>query len=76
VAAKKWLDGRLIAKISITTTQGEFVLPSPCFTRISNSTELLLLLAYHQAISWPPPWISHLFSEWPSWGCALFLQLD
>jgi len=34
-----------------------------------------LSLAYHQAISWPPPWISHLFSQWPSWGSHTILQL-
>jgi len=36
-----------------------------------NSPELSLLkilpLAYHQAISWLPPWISHFFSQWLSW---------
>jgi len=45
----------------------------------TNSSELSLLnflpLAYHQAISWPPPWISHLFSQWPSWRPHTFLQL-
>jgi len=45
-----------------------------------NSPELSLLkfwpLAYHQAISWLPPWISHRFSQWPSWGLHTFLQLD
>jgi len=33
--------------------------PSKCG---EGNTELLLL-AYHQAISWPPSWISHLFSQ-------------
>jgi len=51
----------------------EFVLLSP------NSPEFsllkFLLLAYHQAISWPPPWISHLFSQWPSWEPDTTLQL-
>jgi len=38
----------------------------------TNSAELLLLkfllLAYRHSHSWLPPWISHLFSQWPSWG--------
>jgi len=45
----------------------------------TNSPELSLLkflpLAYHQVISWPPPWISHLFLQWPFWGAHPFLPL-
>jgi len=29
---------------------------------------LLEFLPTITAISWPPPWISHLFSQWRSWG--------
>jgi len=62
VATKKWLDGRLMKKILIMATQVNLV-PNPSET--TNSPELSLLkflpLAYHLAISWPPPWISHLF---------------
>jgi len=51
-----------------------------CGEGTTNSPELSLLkflpLAYHQAISLPPTWILHLFSQWPSWGAAhFFLQL-
>jgi len=59
VAAKKWLDGRLMAKILITTIQVNLV-PNPGKRGEgnTNSPELSLLkflpLAYHQAISWPP----------------------
>ena len=39
----------------------------------TDSPELLLLkfllLTY-------PPWISRLFSQWPSWGLHTFLQLS
>jgi len=63
VAAKKWLDGRLMAKKIDNDNSGEFVLPSQSLA--PNSPELSLLnflpLAYHQAISWSPPWVSHLF---------------
>jgi len=45
----------------------------------TNSPELLLFkflpIAYNQAISWPPPWISHLFHNGLLGGCTLFLQL-
>jgi len=45
-----------------------------------NSPELLLLnflpLAYHQAISWLPPWISHLFSQWPFSGPHFFFKAE
>jgi len=34
-----------------------------------------LPLVYHQAISWLPPRISHLFPQCSSWGSPLFLQL-
>ena len=41
-----------------------------------NSPELsllkFLLLAYHHSHSWPLTWISHLFSQWPSWGPYIF----
>jgi len=44
-----------------------------------GNTELSLLkflpLAYHQAISWLPPWISHLFLQWPSWGPYTFFTV-
>jgi len=67
VVAKKWFDGRLMAKIFIMTIQ----VPHPQ-DLAPNSPELSLLkfspLAYHKAISWPPLWISYLFSQWPSWG--------
>jgi len=73
VAAKKWFNGRLMAKNLITTIQVNLV-PNPR----EGNTELSLLklpLAYHQAISWPPPWISHLFSQWPSWGLHTFFAV-
>jgi len=80
VAAKKWLDDRLMAKNLITTIQMNLVPnPNETWRRQQNSPELSLLkflpLAYHQAISWPPPCISYLFSQWPSWGAAHFFLL-
>jgi len=60
------LDGRLMAKISITTIQMNLV-PNPSGEGNTNSPELSLLkflpLAYHQVISWLPPWISNFFSQ-------------
>jgi len=65
VVAKKWFDGRLIAKILIKTIQVNLV-PNP--EGNTNLSELSLLpLACHQSMFWLPPWISHLFSLWPSW---------
>jgi len=56
VAAKKWLNGKNFDDDNSNCSE----------TCNKNSPELLLLkflpLAYHQAISWAPPWISHLFS--------------
>jgi len=80
VAAKNGCDGRLIAKSLITTIQVNLV-PNRSETGRgnTNSTKLALLkcllLAYHHNHSWPPPWISHLFSQWLSWGPHTFLQL-
>ena len=75
VAAKNGCDGRLMVKILIATIQVN-LMPRPSGT---NSPELSLLkflpLTYHHSHSWPPPWISHLFSPWPFWGPHLFLQL-
>jgi len=64
VVAKKWYN-KLTEKILITTIQVNLC----CLVQdlAPNLPELLLLkilpLAYHQAISWPPPWISYLFSQ-------------
>jgi len=80
VAAKNGCDGRLIAKILIMAIQMDLVLNrSETWRGNTNSAELslskFLLLAYHHSHSWPPPWISHIFSQWPSWGPHPFLQL-
>jgi len=77
VAAKNGCDGRLIAKILITTIQVDLVPNrSETWRGNTNSAELLvlkfLLLAYHHSHSWLPPWISYLFSQWPSWGPHTF----
>jgi len=66
VAAKNGCDGRLIAKILITTIQVNLVLNCNGMWRGNiNLVELALLkyllLAYHHSHSWPPPWISHCF---------------
>jgi len=37
-------------------------------TNFPELSLLKFLLLTITAISWPPPWISHLFSQWPSWG--------
>ena len=48
----------------------------------TTNSSVLLLLKFSPfpytitAISWPPSWISHLFSLWLFGGCTLFLQLD
>jgi len=71
VAAKKWLDGKSFnnknSGCQILVKHGE---------GNTNSPELLLLkflsLAYHQVISWPPPWISNLFSQCLLGGRTLF----
>jgi len=60
--AKNGCDGRLIAKILITTIQVDLVLNrSEMWRGNTNSAELsllkFLLLAYHHSHSWPPPWI-------------------
>jgi len=80
VSAKKWLDGRLIAKILITTIQVNFEPnPSEMWRRQHKFTWIVVIkilpLANRQAISWVPPWISHLFPQWPSWGPHTILQL-
>jgi len=57
VAAKKWLDGRLMAKILIMAIQ----VPNPSemrrrqhkFTSIV-AIKIFAISLYHQAISWPP----------------------
>jgi len=77
VAAKNRCDGRLIAKILIMTIQVDLVPNnSETWSGNTNSAELLLLkfllLAYHHSHSWTPPLISHLFSQWPSWGPHTF----
>ena len=80
VAAKNGCDGRLIAKILITTIQVDLV-PNRTETwrGNTNSAELsllkVLLLAYHYSHSWPPPWISHPFHNGLLGGLTLFLQL-
>jgi len=63
VAGKKWLDGRLMAKILIPTIEVNLCCLLQDLVPISPelSSLKILPLAYHQAISWPPPWISHLF---------------
>jgi len=71
VVAKNGCDGRLIAKILISTIQVDLVPNhSETWRGNTNSAELALLkflvLAYHHSHSWPSPWISHLFSQWPS----------
>jgi len=76
VAAKNGCDGMLIAKILIMTIQVNLVLNhSETWRGNTNSAKLLLkflLLAYHHSHSWPPSWISHLFSQWPPWGPHTF----
>jgi len=77
VAAKNGCDGRLIAKILIMTIQVNLVPNySETWRGNTNSAELsllkFLLLACHHSHSWPPPWISYLFSQWPSWGQHTF----
>jgi len=77
VAAKNDCDGRLIAKILITTIQVNLVPKhSETWRGNTNSTEFLLLkfllLAYHHSHFWLPPWISHLFSQLPFLGAAHF----
>jgi len=59
-----------MAKILIMTIQVNLV-PNPS-EMWRRQHKLLQPLAYHQAISWPPPWISHHFSQWPSWGLHTF----
>ena len=71
VAAKNGCDGRLIAKILMTTIQLNLCcLYMFHYDSVPNPNELsllkFLLLAYHHSLSWLPPWISHLFSQWPS----------
>jgi len=81
VATKNGCDGRLIAKILITTIPVNLVPNcSETWRGNTNSAELallkFLLLAYHHSHSWLSPWISHLLSQWPSWGPhTVFLQL-
>jgi len=41
----------------------------------ANVVIKIFSLAYHQAISWLPPCISHLFHNGLLWGDTLFLQL-
>jgi len=77
VVAKNGCDGRLIAKILIMTIQADLAANrSETWRSNTNSAELsllkFLLLAYHHSHFWLPPWISHLFSQWPSWGPQTF----
>jgi len=47
--------------------------PSEMWRRQHNLPLLKILpLAYLTTISWPPPWILHLFSQWPSSGPHTF----
>jgi len=78
MVAKNGCDDRLVAKILITTIQVNLVPNrSETWRGNSNSAELVLLkfllLAYHHSHSLLPSWISHLFSQWPSWGPHTFL---
>jgi len=52
---------------------GEFVYVSLGFGTVFTwiFVTKILLLAYTNKV-WLPPWISHLFSQWNSWGCTLF----
>ena len=74
-------DGRLIAKILITTIQVNLVSnPSETWRRqhkfeLSVLNFLLLTYSTITAISWPPPWISHLFQNGLLRGRTLFLHL-
>ena len=56
--------------------QNLFCLSMFHYDSASNSPELSLLkflpLSYHHSHSWPPSWILHLFSQWPSWGPHTF----
>ena len=67
VVAKNGCDGRLIATILIMT----IFLNLCCLLHVSLwfGIKLLLLkfllLVYYYSHSWPAPWISHLFSQWP-----------
>jgi len=77
VAAKDGCDGRLMAKFLTTTIQVNLVPNrSETWRGNTNLAELallkFLLLAYHHSHSWSPPWISRLFSQWPSWGPHTF----
>jgi len=73
VAAKNGYDVKLITKFLITPIQLNLCCLSTFhYDFAPNSPELLLLKfllsAYHHSHSWPPPWISHLFPQWSSWG--------
>jgi len=64
VVAKKWLDGKLMEKNLIMTIQVNFV-PNPSETwRGFTWIIVIKIFATITAISWPPLWISHLFSQW------------
>ena len=80
MAAKNGCDGRLIAKILITTIQVNLVPNcSETWRGNTNSAELsllkFLLLAYHHSHSWPPPSLftgllgaTHFFYSWAVFG--------
>jgi len=77
VAAKNCCDGRLIAKILITTIQLNLCcLFTFHYDLAPNSPEFLLLkfllLAYHQSHSWPPPWDFTSFFTMAFLGAAHF----
>ena len=56
----------LLAKILITTIQAEFILPLHVSLQFSTKFTWIIVIIKIFAISLLS-WVSHLFSQWPSW---------
>ena len=66
--------GQEMAVMVITTILVNFV-PRPNSTKFTGIFNIKIFTITITAISWPSPWISHLFRHSLFEGCTLFLQL-
>ena len=67
VAVKKWLWWQTKSKILITKILVNLCCLPHVSLRFSTKLTWIVVIKIF-AISLPSQWISHLFSQWPSWG--------